>query len=60
MHVSDRDKANALNAYFASTFTTDNGFLPTFDNKSGSNSTSDVTFSACAVKKALRKISKVK
>ena len=26
-HVCDRDKANALNAYFVSTFTRDNGFL---------------------------------
>ena len=58
MHVPDRDKANALNAYFSSTVTRDNGFLLTFDNKSGSNSISDVIFSAFAVKKALRKISK--
>ena len=34
-HVPDRDKASALNAYFASMFTSGNGFLPTFVNKSG-------------------------
>ena len=56
--IDDRDKAITLNAYFANNFTRDNGFLPNFNDKSRSNSISYVTFSACAVEKALRKVRK--